>query len=180
MIKLNELNLAFVDSETTGLSEFDHELIELAAIIYDPRKDEVVKEWEVKIRPLHIETASQSALKVNGYINNPGLYSKGLKQSLIKFNSITENCVIVGQNIDFDLRFIKKNMSDFGIEPHFDYRKLDLMSLAWWFVKDTDIPGLSLKKICDYFKVTNVGEHSALIDCRRTFEVYKVLEEQFK
>ena len=180
MIKLNELNLAFVDLEMTGLDENIHEIIEIAVIIYNQKEDKIIKEWETKVSPINLETADQKAIKINGYINNPGLYSAGLKSSLIKFNSLTKDCIIIGQNIDFDLRFIKKNMSDFGIEPHFDFRKLDLMSLAWWLVKDTDIPGLSLKKLCDHFGITNVGEHSALIDCRRTFEVYERILNLYK
>ena len=180
MIKLNELNLAMTDVETTGLDSNEHEIIEIATIIYNPREDKIIKEWETKVAPRHIETADQEALRINGYLNNHKLYITNLKSALIKFNSLVGNCIIVGQNTDFDLAFINKAMDEFNILPSFDYRKLDLMSLVWWAVKDTDIPGLSLTKICNHFNISNVGEHSALVDCRRTFEVYKELSKIYK
>lgn len=179
-MKFNEKNLAFTDCESSGLSEFDHEILELAVLLYDQKNKKITKEWEVKIKPSHIESATQEALKINGYLNNPNLYSTSLNSALIKFNSLVRDCILVGQNISFDLRFINKNMKDLNIKPSFDCRSLELMSLSWWKVKDTEIEGLSLKKICSHFNVSNVGEHSALVDCRRAFEVYKRLEKLYE
>lgn len=174
--KLSEFNLAFYDSETTGLSEIDHEIIEMAVIIYDPRQDKVIEEWETKIAPIHIETASPKALQINGYINNPGLYTGNLKSALIKFNSLVRGCMIIGQNTDFDLKFAYKNMADLNIKPSFDrHRKLELMSMSWFAVKDSDIPGMSLSDLCNHFSVSNIGAHAALIDSRRSLEIYRSL-----
>ena len=174
MKKLHEINLAFADIETTGLDLETHEIIEIAVLAYNPNTDEI-KEWETKIAPSHIETASDVALRINGYTNNPKSYATNLKSAMIKFNSLTEGCIIVGQNINFDLSFIKKAMKELGISPNFDRRSLDLMSLVWFAVKDTGIPGISLEKLCNYFGVCNVGAHTAMVDCRRTFEIYRKL-----
>ena len=175
-MKLSEFNLAFTDIETTGLSELEHEIIEIATIIYDPREDKVIEEWETKIAPTHIETAQPKALQINGYINNPGLYAGGLNSALIKFNSLAQGCMIIGQNSDFDLKFLYKNMADLNIVPSFDrHRKLELMSMAWFAVKGTEIPGMSLAHLCNHFNITNIGAHAALIDSRRALEVYRSL-----
>ena len=175
-MKLAEFNLAFVDLETTGLDETQHEIIEIAAITYNPHNDQVIDEWEVKVQPQHIETAQPKALQINGYINNPALYNGDLNSALIRLNSLVKGCMILGQGIDFDLKFLYRNMSDLGIKPSFDrHRKIELMSCAWFAVKDSDIPGMSLADLCDYFKVSNVGAHTALVDCRRTLEVYRAL-----
>lgn len=180
MILLNSLDLAFVDIETTGLDEHIHEIIEIAALVYRPSEDKIIDEWETKIAPLHIETASEHALKINGYINNPKLYTNHLKSSLIKLNSVVKKCMIIGQNIEFDLRFLRHYMAEQGIEPSFDrHRKLDLMALAWFAVKDSSIPGMSLADLCNYFAVSNVGAHGALIDCRRSFDVYRSLASHY-
>ena len=176
MTKLAEFNLAFTDTETTGLDETQHELIEIATIIYNPHTDQVIDEWEVKIQPQHIETARPKALQINGYINNPGLYTGNLNSALIKLNSLVSGCMLIGQGIEFDLRFLYYNMNALNIKPSFDrHRKIDCMSMAWFAVKDSDIPGMSLADLCDYFGVSNVGAHSALCDCRRTLEVYRAL-----
>ena len=175
-VKLADFNLAFSDTETTGLSETEHELIEIATIIYNPHNNQVTDEWDTKIAPTHIETAQPKALQINGYINNPGLYTNNLNSALIHFNSMVKGCMLIGQGIEFDLRFLYKNMADLNIKPSFDrHRKIDLMSMAWFAVKDSDIPGMSLADLCDYFKVSNVGAHSAFVDCRRTLEVYRAL-----
>jgi DNA polymerase III alpha subunit (gram-positive type) len=180
-MKLFEFNLAFTDIESTGLDEAQHEIIEIATLIYDPREDRILHEWETKIAPSHIETANDQALRINGYINNPASYTNNLKSALIKYNSIVKGCMIVGQNIEFDLKFLRKNMEEQGIDASFDrHRKLDLMALAWFAVKDSDISGMSLSKLCDYFKVSNAGAHGALIDCRRAFEVYRNLISFYK
>lgn len=174
--KYSELNLAFVDTETTGLDVEQHEIIEVAAIIYDRKTDIVLNEWEDKSAPRRIETASQEALKINGYVNNPDLYKKNIQSVLLKFNRLVEDCIIVGQNIGFDIMFLEKAMLEFGIEPAWDrHRRIDLMSMAWPLVQDAELPGLGLRHLCDYFNLSNVGEHTALIDCRRSLGVYKCL-----
>lgn len=177
MGKYSALKLCFADTETTGLDENKHEVIEIAAVIYDPVADKIVDEWSKKIAPSHIETASPEALRINGYAANPGLYDGNLKSSLIKFNSLAKDCMIIGQNIKFDTKFIRKHMDELGIKPSFGrHQELDLMAMAWpALCNDPDIQGLSLAHLCDYFKVSNLGAHAALTDCRRSFEVYQCL-----
>ena len=41
MKKLYDLNLAFTDIETTGLDVDEHEIIEIAALVFNPRTDEI-------------------------------------------------------------------------------------------------------------------------------------------
>jgi DNA polymerase-3 subunit alpha (Gram-positive type) len=176
MGKFQKFQLAFTDIETTGLNYKEHEIIEIASIIYDQAKGEVVQEWEKKVAPQHIETASKKALKLNGYINNPDSYTGDLKSALIKLNSIADKCIMVGQNISFDLQFIEDAMRKLDIEPKFDrHRRIDLLSMAWPEMYTKEINGLGLRHLCDYFDVPNIGAHSALVDCRRTLEVYKCL-----
>jgi DNA polymerase III alpha subunit (gram-positive type) len=167
--------LAIIDSETTGLLTDEHELIELAVILYDRQQDIVIKEWDVKIAPRHINTAQDQALKINGYADDPTSYKTNIKSALIKFNKLTDNCILVGQNVAFDIAFIKKAMAEFNMEPKFDRRSLELMSMSWFHICDQNLNGLSLKDLCSYFNISNVGAHGALVDCRRTLGVYKSL-----
>lgn len=180
-MKLSELKLAVIDIETTGLDLDKHEIVEIVVLIYDPIKDEVIEEYETKIKPSNIETASNKALKLNGYINNPGLYTNNLNSALIKVNSMVKDCMIFNQNVEFDIKFLRKAMEEQNIEPSFHrHRKLDLMALAWFAVKDSDIEGMSLENLCNYFKVSNVGAHGALVDCRRALGIYQCLMSYYK
>lgn len=176
MTPLAEMKLCLLDLETTGLDEQQHEIIEFGVIIYDPVTDTILKEWEKKVAPQHIETAQEAALKINGYANNPALYTGKLKPALIKINSLAKDCMIVGQNIEFDLRFLRKNMADHDIKPSFTHRnKIDLLALAWPVMLKTDKTRLGLADLCDHFGIPNIGLHTALPDCRRGLEVYKCL-----
>ena len=178
---LKDNKLCFLDCESTGLKKEIHEILEIAVLIYDPSTNEIIDEWERKIEPLKLETADPRALKLTNYINNPSLYKGQLKSALIKFNSSAKDCILVGQNIaKFDLPFIEQKISDFNIEPSFlRNRVLDTMSLAWFSVYATEIKGLKLDMLCDHFGVSNLGAHSALIDCRRTFELYQRLATHY-
>lgn len=179
--KFYDVKLAFIDIESTGLSVDNHEIIEIGCVIYNQNKDKILTEWVKKIKPNHICTASQVALNINGYSKNPKAYKGDLKTTLLKFNKIVDGCIVVGQNIDFDVKFIEAAMERFKIEPTFDrHRKLDLLSLAWPAVYDKEINGLSLKHLCSHFGISNEGAHSALIDCKRSLDVYKNLMKIYR
>lgn len=181
MTKLNELNIAIVDLETTGLDENIHEILEIGMLIDDPRQEKIIDEFETKVAPAHIETASPKALEINGYINNPGLYTGNLQSALIKVNNLAKDCVLMNQEIEFDIRFLRKAMSDLGIDCSFNrHRKLDLKALTWFAVKDTDIKNVSLADLCTHFDVSNVGAHGALTDCKRALGVYQSLISYYK
>lgn len=176
-VPLNELKLAFIDCETTGLNIQKHEIIEVATLIYDPISDSIMKEWESKIAPSNIENADPESLEINGYNKNSYKYKGNLKSAMIKFNSLVKDCLICGQNVSFDLGFIYKSMENFGIEPTFNRRYIDLMGLAWFAIRNSNISGLGLDSMCKHFDISNIGAHTALVDCRRTFQVYKKIEK---
>lgn len=176
MKNLNTIKLAMVDIESTGLNIDQHEIIELAALVYDQESQQIVQEWETKIAPSHIETADPQALKINKYAENPGAYTTSLNSALIKFNSVVRDCICVGQSIHFDLSFIEKAMRENNIKPLYHRRHIDTMSLFWFTALKNNMSNISLQDICNHYSVSNVGAHSALADCRRTFEIYKRLE----
>jgi DNA polymerase III alpha subunit (gram-positive type) len=179
--KLYEYNLAFVDSETTGLSPIDHEIIELAVIVYDPRKDEVVKEWSRKAAPRNIKTASSIALNINGYNEAPETYKDNIKDVILEYHKITQGCVVVGQNIKFDVVFLKKYYKEFFInEGLHKHRAVELSSMVWPALVNSDLEGISLKEICEHFGVSNENAHRALVDCQRALEVYRCMMKLYQ
>lgn len=175
-ISHTDAKLAFVDIESTGLEVQQHEIIEIGAIIYDRKNDQVLEEWEEKIAPRHIETAQPEALKINGFANNPALYQGNIRNALLHLNELTKDCIIIGFNIQFDINFLEAAMKEFNLEPTWNrHRRLDMLSVAWGYIQDLPLEGLGLKHFCNHFNLSNAGEHTALIDCRRTLGVYKAL-----
>ena len=59
-------NLAFIDIETTGLDVIDHEIIEIGCVLTTPNL-KVIEEFELKIKPEHLEIADPTAMKINHY-----------------------------------------------------------------------------------------------------------------
>lgn len=171
-MKLSEYKLAVVDLETTGLDPQRHEIIEVGLILYSQKKDKILKRWCKKVKPLNIRTASKYALEINGYNKNPHLYTNDIKDTLEKLNKATKRCILVGQNISFDISFIKRYMSKYNIKPLFSGRYVELMGLAWPVIRE-NLENMSLKDLCNRFGVSNKDAHSALVDCERTLEIYK-------
>jgi DNA polymerase III epsilon subunit-like protein len=171
---LCDYKLAIIDCETTGLNLRKHEIIELAVILYSQRKDKVLKKWCRKVKPLNIKTASKKALQINGYEKHTKEYTGDIFDTIVRFNKLVEGCILVGQNVSFDINFINKYLRKYKIKPLFGRRYVELMGLAWPQVRN-HLENISLKDLCDHFNISNENAHSAFIDCERTLEVYRCL-----
>lgn len=179
--KLSDYHIAFVDCETTGLDTNQHEIIEIAALIYDPKSDQIIRKWSKKAAPRHIETAQPKALEMNGYKKASTTYIFNIQDIMKEFSEVVNGCIIAGQNIQFDINFIDKYNKEFGIKDNFNrHKKIEMISIEYLFLRNSDIKSLSLNSVCKYLGISNEGEHRALIDCERTLEVYKWAIKQIK
>jgi CRISPR-associated protein Cas2 len=180
-ISHTDAKLAVIDIESTGLLTAQHEIIEIGFISYDRKNDRILEEWDQKIAPRHIETAQPEALQINGYANNPALYTGNLRNALVQLNELAKDHIVVGFNIQFDLNFLERDMKEFKMTPAWNrHRRLDMLSVAWANIQDIPLEGLGLKHICTHFNISNAGEHTALVDCRRTLCVYKALMSEYR
>jgi DNA polymerase-3 subunit epsilon len=176
-------NLAFIDTETTGTDPNRHEIIELAVIVARqvPRegkgpKLEIIEECEWKIKPRHIETAEEDALRVNGYNEVDWMFASELKPVMEQFAKKVESATFVSHNITFDYNFVMKAFEETGVENNMHYAKLDTISIA--FARLYDAPQaerFSLRALCELLKVENPKAHTALADTRALFQCYKKL-----
>jgi len=176
-------NLAFIDTETTGTDPNRHEIIELAVIIARQvqregkgPKLEIIEEYEWKIKPTHIETAEEQALRVNGYNEVDWMFASELKPVMEEFAKKTQSATFVSHNITFDYNFVQKAFEITGVENNMHYAKLDTISMA--FARLYDAPQadkFSLRALCALLKVENSKAHTALADTRALFECYKKL-----
>ena len=170
-------NFAFIDIETTGLSLIRHEIIEIGCVITTPAL-EVIEEFELKIKPEHIEDADPVSLKINRYDPLNWKDAQSLKEGMKIFSKKVKDCIMVGQNVAFDSGFLEYAFAKTGIVNNMHYHKLDTISIAFAkLYKEPDIEHFSLRELCLRFGIKNENAHTGLGDARATFELYKKLME---
>ena len=174
-------NLAFIDTETTGTDPERHEIIELAVIIARqvPRegkgpKIEIIEECEWKIKPQHMETADEAALRVNGYNEVDWMFAVDMEKALEEFTKKTESAIFVSHNLVFDYNFVMKAFEKAKMDHRMHYGKLDTISIAFARLYDAPLADkFSLRALCTLLKVENSKAHTALADTRALYECYK-------
>ena len=182
---MKERAMAFIDLETTGLDPEKHEIIEIGLVLAEQSVTpdgkislKVVDEFEVKVKPEHIENADPVGLKICHYSEEEWVSAVPLKEALKILSDKAAGAIMVGHNVAFDFAFLENSFSRAGIENKMHYHKLDTISIA--FAKlygHRDVEKLSLRALCEYLGVENKKSHSALSDIRATFEVFKKLME---
>ena len=174
-------NLAFVDIETTGFLPGEHEMIELGVVLVrqigdEGKEFEVIEEFEMKIKPEHIETANPQSLKVNGYDPAQWIFANTLTEAMKVFGAKTRDAIFVAHNVTFDYSFIEKAFETTGVVNEMFYAKLDTISMAYAKLhKNPRAEKFRLQKLCEFFGIENSKAHTALADARALFEVYKKL-----
>jgi DNA polymerase III epsilon subunit-like protein len=172
--------LVFIDAETTGIEPGAQagEIVELALVAEDGSTL-----FHRKILPSHIETATQEALKINGY-NADRWIDEGavlFHQVAKEVFEIIDGKILVGQHVTFDIEFVKfeirnacawypSTVGDLNVDQ-ISYHTIDLASLIFFCL----IPPLqksSLHLACEYFGISNDGAHTALADARRARAVF--------
>ena len=171
--------LAFIDLETTGLNPYSNEIIEIGCLIakQNERGEWVtVDEFEFKVKPNHIETAQQDALRINRYDEADWMFAHTQEEALKTLSQKCDGCVMAGQNVCFDYAFLVTKFGEYKIKDPFFFAKLDTISLAYMrFRKDETMTNFSLRELCERLGIKNEKAHSALADIRATFEVFKRL-----
>jgi DNA polymerase III epsilon subunit-like protein len=168
-------NLAFIDIETTGLNILEHEILEIGCIVTN-HKLKILKEFEIKIKPEHLEKANKTSMKINHYDEEKWKNAYPLEKALKFFSLKVKNCIMIGQNVAFDSAFLEYNFAKLKMVNTLHYHRLDTISIAWAkFNKDKKFKHFSLREMCRYFSIENENPHSALSDARATYELYKKL-----
>jgi DNA polymerase III epsilon subunit family exonuclease len=170
-------NFAFIDIETTGLNLLSQEIIEIGCVLATESL-EIIEEFELKIKPEHIENADTVALKVNHYDPSGWKDAQNLKTAMKIFSEKVKDCIMVGHNVAFDAGFLEYAFNKTNIQNTMHYHKFDTVSIAWAKMhKDPELEHFSLRELCVHFGIKNSRAHSALPDARATYELYKKLME---
>lgn len=155
-----------LDTETTGLSAYYDEVIEIG--ILRVRNGEITDRYEQLVKPEN---------EIDGFITS----LTGITNVMVADKPSIENVksdvlaflgsdVIVGHNTSFDIRFLAV-----GFQKDISNEYMDTMQFARKLYPD--LPHHRLSDLSEYLQLTN-NEHRALADCITTKELYEAMKTE--
>jgi DNA polymerase-3 subunit epsilon len=167
-------NYVVFDLETTGLSCYEHEIIEVGAIKIE--NDQVVATYSSFVKPNN--TIPYFITNINGISNQMVKNAPKIDCVLTEFLDFVGCMPLLGHNIiSFDLKFINVASKELlGEKIKHDY--VDILPLARKYLRN--IKSHSLSNLCQYFDIDSAGAHRALADCTMTNGVYQALRTLHK
>lgn len=181
--------LVVFDTETTGLNPELQEVVQLAAVAYDPVTLEPISKEEGGVfnsllRPLREDTVQESALRVNKLTldelraaPHPKAVWLDFLAYLKRFNpkgGVTTAPIAGGKNIRrFDFPFINKLSKEYSPKGEtqvlFNREQIDLEDIIrHWFWFDPALTNMSMDTLRAHFGMKTDGAHSALGDVLQT------------
>lgn len=164
----NQLTYTVVDTETTGYTPKYAKMVEIAAVkIYPDFTIDYENTFSELINPEI--SIPYNAYKVHN-ISNDMVKDKPLIQDIMpSFLSFAKDSVIVGHNINFDIRFIKHEAQNCNLPLTF-HHVLDTLSLSKKAIPNLE--AYKLDNLIDYFNINlnidNSDRHRALFDAVNT------------
>lgn len=164
----NQLTYTVVDTETTGYTPKYAKMVEIAAVkIYPDFTIDYENTFSELINPEI--SIPYNAYKVHN-ISNDMVKDKPLIQDIMpSFLSFAKDSVIVGHNVNFDMRFIKHEAQNCNLPLTFNH-VLDTLSLSKKAVPNLE--AYKLDNLIGYFNINlninNSDRHRALFDAVNT------------
>jgi len=169
-----------IDTETTGLDLRRHQIIQLGVIKYkleDCGDLRVLEKYQHNIRPTNIKAASEEALRINGYNEEAWRDSVPFIDCFPLLDNVFQTSeALIGQNLIFDLRFLKKEYWRYGLIMPKVPKYIDTKYMGQQLVNEGKIKSCSMDSMCKHFSIKFKGRaHTALTDCERTVTVWERL-----
>ncbi len=169
-----ERPIAITDVETTGLDPQKHEIVEIGLVLIDQETGEVIDTLDIKVRPEHIETADEVALKLNGYNKADWQDAVSILEAIALYGEKAQNAIFCSHNVTFDWSFILEALKKAGLKSTLDHHRLDLFTLIWSKTKDSKIESFSLSRVAQFFGLPEEPlPHRAINGARTAHEIFK-------
>lgn len=165
-------NYVAFDLETTGLNVEKDYIIEIGALKVINGK--VSERFMSFLKPpcsipYHIT-------QITGIDDTMVLNAKDTEEIIQSFVEFCDGHMLVGHNIMFDYKFIKKYATKYG--HSFDKQGIDTLQIAKKVHKDLD--SRSLGSLCAHYEIENQAAHRAYHDALATAKLYHILAHHFE
>lgn len=166
------MDIAFIDTETTGLDPNRAEVIEFAAIRRNA--DGTETRFHTLICPQRIDDADVKALEINGYIKAPERWDVAPTMGQVgnQIADFLKGTVICGHNISFDEAMLNANLHRAGVKRRVPYHKVDTVTLAHEHLVPLGLKRLSLDFIRAFLGWSKEGAHTAMKDAEDVQRLY--------
>ena len=160
------------DLETTGVSPYNDEVIEISAV--KARKGKVVEEFSELVNPQR--TIPFAASRVNNITDDMVSDAPFFDEVLRHFLEFVGEDVLVGHNIQsFDMKFIYRDCERYFHQlitnDYVDTLILAKRCFPEWRHR-------RLGDLADYYGISTQGAHRALADCRMNQRVFELLGKE--
>lgn len=170
-IDLNNAELVFIDIETSSLNP-DADILEIAGLIVD-KNLEIKEVFDFLIKPKDLNKADPKSLKIIDYSEKKWKNAYNLKEVLNILYPKFKNKILAGWLSHFDYARLEKAFYENGFDHPFDYRKIDVFSLAVAKYGLKKISGKeTLTKICQALNIDRGKAHSAYDDAYASYKVF--------
>lgn len=159
-----------VDIETTGLTDED-KIIEIGAVLIV--HGQISSEFSAFIQcdiQIPDEISRLTGITSDDLVKNGISQKKALKQ----FLEFCGDDILVGYNIDFDMRFLQTSCKNNGFSI-IKNKTVDTMKLARKKIRN--LPRYSLSVVAEHLGIENEVKHRAVEDCILTYRVFEKLNE---
>lgn len=169
--------IILTDVETTGLDAQFHEIIEIAAIVFDSHTFEIEKTFEAKVWPQFPDRIDAKAQAVNGYtVEEWKGNAKLLETAMKEYNAIAKDCVFMSFNAPFDISFLDAAYKKTSLKAAYRWYPICLRAIAWHTMPHTGMFKWSMKEVCEKLGVPpEPDQHRALNGVMAEFGIYKKL-----
>ncbi|MDO8623992.1 MAG: 3'-5' exonuclease [bacterium] len=175
-MKILERPIAITDVETTGLDPASQEIVEIGLVLLNQQTLEIVDILDVKVQPEHLETATEFALKLNGYNATDWQGALTLQGAMALYGEKTKDAIFCAHNVTFDWSFILEAFKKAGVKNLMDYHRVDLFTMAWMKLRNSGIEKLNLNEVAKYLGIPEEPmPHRAINGTMTAYEIYKRL-----
>ncbi|MGI6198586.1 MAG: helicase C-terminal domain-containing protein [Candidatus Cloacimonadaceae bacterium] len=161
---VNSLDFVALDIETTGLDAEKDEIIEIAAIRFS--QGQVAERFQSFVKPRkQVPKFIQHLTRISASELND---APSLDIVLTQLGEFVKDKIIVGHNINFDLGFINRQLTNRNLSPLLNTKwdTLELSRIYFPFTLDH-----SLNSVCTYLDIELTDAHRADADATATGEL---------